>query len=194
MSMSPPPPRPPVPPSPPRTGSHILTLALLLLALIVAVSVVTVWIGLRFLGRGISVNVQERDSGRNVVSIKTPVGNLQVNKGAEISEAQLGLPIYPGAQREREDSAAVNMEFPAQQGVRLSAARFETSDSLEKVERFYRDHIGTEVTKLTPGDRGGRTVLEIKRGGQERIVALERRGTGTRIELIRVNHGPAEAN
>jgi hypothetical protein len=197
MGVNPPqppqPPRGPAGPPPTRTGSHILTIALLLLALIIVVSVATVWVGLRFLARGVSVNVQERDAGRKEVSIKTPVGSMEVSQ--DVNEARLGLPIYPGAERLRDqDSANLNFSFGSEAGLRLVVAKFETPDPPEKVRDFYKQRLGGEVTRFVEKDSEGKTVFEIKRRGQEKIVALESRGGGTRIALVRVNHGPSEVN
>jgi hypothetical protein len=197
MGTSPPqppqPPRGPAGPPPPRTGSHILTIALLFLALIIVVSVATVWVGLRFLARGVSVDVQEHEAGRKEVSIQTPVGSMEVSQ--DVNEARLGLPIYPGAERLRDqDSANLNFSFGGEAGLRLVVAKFETPDPPEKVREFYKQRLGGDVTRFVEKDSEGKTVFEIKRRGQEKIVALESRGGGTRIALVRVNHGPSEVN
>jgi hypothetical protein len=197
MGTSPPqppqPPRGPAGPPPPGTGSHILTIGLLFLALIIVVSVATVWVGLRFLARGVSVNVQERDAGRKEVSIKTPVGSMEVSQ--DVNEARLGLPIYPGAERMKDqDSANLNFSFGREAGLRLVIAKFETPDPPEKVREFYKQRLGGDVTRFVEKDSQGKTVFEIKRRGQEKIVALESHDGGTRIALVRVNHGPSEVN
>jgi len=193
MDTSPQPPHGPAAPPPPRTGSHIVMIVLLLLALIIVVSVATVWVGLRFITRGVSVNVQDGDSGRKEVSIKTPVGSMEVSQ--DVDESRLGLPIYPGAQRLKDqDSANVNFSFGGETGLRLVVAKFETPDPLGKVRDFYKQRLGGDVTRFVEKDSEGKTVFEIKRSGQEKVVALESRGGGTRIALVRVNHGPTEAN
>jgi hypothetical protein len=166
---------------------------LLVLALIIVVSVMTVWIGLRFIARGVKVNVAEGGAGKKEVSIKTPVGSLEVNQ--DVNESRLGLPIYPGAQRLKDQgSANVNISIGDEQGVRVVAAKFETADSLEKVTDFYKQRLGAEVTKFTEKNHEGHTVFEIKRRGQEKIVALHEAGLMTQIELVRVIHGPGETN
>ena len=171
MSTLPQSPRPPAAPPPPRTGSHLLTISLLVLALIIVVSVLTVVIGIRFLARGVKVNVAEGEAGKKEVSIKTPVGSLEVTQ--DVNEARLGLPIYPGAQRSQDQgSANVNIAFGNEGGVRVVAAKFQTADSLEKVRDFYKQRLGREVTKFTQRNREGHSVFEIKRKGQEKIVAI----------------------
>ncbi len=76
----------------------------------------------------------------------------------------------------------------------MVAAKFQTADSLEKVRDFYKQRLSSEVTKFTEKNQDGSTVFEIKRQGQEKIVAIHGAGPMTQIELVRVIHGPAETN
>jgi hypothetical protein len=178
---------------PPRTGGHWLAIAVLGLALIVLVSVITIWVGVRFLARGVSVNVDESGAGAKKVSIKTPVGSLDVAQDVDVG--RLGLPVYPGAARVKGgESATVNMTFGDKANLRVLAAKFETEDDIEKVRDFYMTRLGDSVTKFTDRDREGNTVFELKKAGQERVVALHRKGTGTEINLVRVVHGTDETN
>jgi hypothetical protein len=193
MSSTPLPPRAPVPPPPPRTGSHVVAIALLILALIILVSGMAVWIGLRYLSQHVQVQVAESGRGKKEVSIKTPLGSLEVQK--DVNEARLGLPIYPGAKRVTDnDSATVSLDFPGEQNVRILVAKFETPDKREKVTDFYKERLGSEVTKFTEKDQEGKTAFEIKRHDLEKVVALENSGVGTRIVLVRVSHTPDEGN
>ncbi len=192
MSTTPQPPRPPVPPQPPRAGSHVLAIVLLILALIVLVSAAAVWTGLRFLSRTVQVRVEEHGGEKKEVTVKTPAGSFEVTKN--VDEARLGLPIYPGAKPVRDKNAALNMNFGGEEGVRLVVGKFETSDPIEKVKDFYEQRVGSQVTKFTETDSEGKTVFEIKRKDQEKIVALKSMRGGTRIELVRVVHGHPEVN
>jgi hypothetical protein len=193
MATSPQPPRPPTPPPPPRTGSHLVAIALLFLALIVLVAGMALWVGVRYLSHAVKVQVQEGASGRREVAIQTPLGSLEVQ--GDVNEARLGLPIYPGATRVRDKgSATVSLDFPGDEAVRIVAAKFETPDSLEKVKAFYKDRLGNEVTKYVEKTQEGKTVFEMKGRGQDKVVALEEKGTGTVIALVRVTHGAQETN
>ncbi len=184
MSATPNPPRPPVPPQPPRSGSHIVAIALLVLLLIVIVSAITLWTGLRMLSRTVQVRVDEGAGGKKEVSIKTPVGSLEVGQG--VDEARLGLPIYPGARRLKEEGATVNLDLPGETNVRVVVGKFETPDPLEKVRDFYKQRLGDEVTKYRDRGPDGKTVFEIKHTGREKVVALVSTPSGTRIELVQV--------
>jgi hypothetical protein len=189
MATTPQPPRPPVPP---RTGSHVIAIALLTLALIVTVCGLAVWIGLRFLSRTVKVQVEDSGGGNKAITIKTPVGSLDV--GGEVDEGRLGLPVYPGAIRMKKEGAKVDIDLPGEESVRVLAAVFETPDELETVREFYKNRLGSEVTKFTEKNHEGKTVFEIRRHGQEKIVALRHTGSGTRIEMARVTHGREETN
>ena len=192
MPTVPQPPQPPVAPAPARPGSNVLTIVLLLLALIVVVSGLVLWGGLKFLSHNIRVNVQESKVGKEV-SVETPMGAINVKK--EVNEAQLGLPIYPGAVRLKgQDSATVNMSFGGADGFRLVVGKFQTSAPIDKVRGFYHDRLGGEVTKFTQKDGEGKTVFEIKHDKLEKVVALKATTAGTEIDLVNVNHGKEEGN
>ena len=222
MGTTPQPPRPPIPPhppGPPRSGSNVLGIVLLILALVVVLAGTAVWMGLRFMARGVHVQVNDQGGDKKQVSIKTPFGGIEVNKNAEISETTLGLPMYPGAHAVNDEgSASVSLGLPGQTNLRIVAGKFETSDSLEKVKGFYRDRLTAKDGALTEENKpgffdddqwnhrdenygnyvgkgsDGKTVFEIKRKDSERVVALKSEGDGTRIELVRINFGAAEAN
>lgn len=193
MATSPQATRPPMAPAPPRSGSHILLIVLLVLALVILVSAVTLWTGMRFLSSAVKVHVDESAAGKKEVSIDTPVGSLEVH--TDVTEGQLGLPIYPGATRlKNQDSATVNLGLPGEQQVHIVAAKFDTADPSEKVRDFYKKRLGSDVTNFKDRDSEGKTVFEIKRDNQEKIVSIEPTGTGTRIALVHVTHGPNETN
>jgi hypothetical protein len=193
MATNPQPPRPPAPPQPPGSRSNLVAIALLFLALVVLVGCIGVWVGLRFLSNAVHVQVAKEDSGKKEVSIKTPLGSLEVNK--DVNEASLGLPIYPRATRIKEHgSATVSIDIADEEKVRVLAVKFETPDSVDKVIAFYHDRLGNEVTKFKEKDESGKTVFEIKHDQQDKIVSLKSSGDKTVIELVRVSEGKSEAN
>jgi hypothetical protein len=168
----------------------------LVLALIALVSGIAVWTGLRFLSRTVRVQVEEGGAGKKAVSINVPggkIGSIEVQH--DVNEDSLGLPIYPGATRVKDkDSATVNLGLGGEAGVRILAAKFETSDSLERVKAFYKEHLGSEVTKFTDQGSEGKTTFEIKTHNLEKVVALEGAGSRTLIQLVRVSFGKNESN
>ena len=210
---------PPAPPRPRTSGGKVIGIALLVLVLIILLSGLAIWGGLRFLAHGVKVHVNDEGSGSKQVSIKTPFGGLEVNKNSGVSEASLGLPLYPGAQRASgEDSASITLGFPGSAGLHIVAGKFDTPDSIDKVKAFYQDRLTASDGPFTPKDRiesertdagldrgemgnfvgpgdDGKTVFKIKRHGDERLVALKNRWSGgTRIEVVRVAGRDGEAN
>ena len=202
MSTSPQPPRspippqappPPVAPQPPRSGSNVVAIALLVLALIVLVSGIAVWTGLRFLSHNLSVQVKEQGGSQKDVAINTPIGSMEVHK--DVNTDNLDLPIYPGAIRIKDkDSATVNFAFGGEAGVRIMAARFETTDSPEAVKSFYKEHLGSAVTKFTDHGLTGKSSFEIKDKDLEKVVEIGTEGAKTVIKLVRIAVGKGESN
>jgi hypothetical protein len=94
---------------------------------------------------GCKVHVDKDSQGQEkTVQVDTPFGGVHVNTD-QVSAADLGLPIYPGAQAITNDgkhkSADVHMGF-GQWELRVKAASFSTGDSEEKVTDFYRKALG----------------------------------------------------
>lgn len=193
MSTIPQAPRPPLPPEPPKPRSNILAIVLLLLALIVLSVGIAAWVGLRLISSAVHVKVADEGGENKGVSIKTPLGSLEVNK--DISPAGLGLPIYPGATRIKDqDSATVNIDIANAPKVHVLAGKFETADPLDKVIAYYHEHLDKEVTKFTEKNEEGKTVFEIKRDKLQKVVTLANTGDKTVIELVHVSEGNEEAN
>jgi hypothetical protein len=165
----------------------------LVLALIVLVSGIAVWTGLKFLSHSLRVQVEEREGHNKEVSINTPVGSIEVQR--EVDEDSLGLPLYPGAMRVKDkDSAAVNLGFAGEAGAHVLVAKFETADSFERVKAFYKERLGSHVTKFTEHGSYGQTSFEIETHNLIEVVALEGAGSHTIIKLVRVSFGKTEGN
>jgi hypothetical protein len=185
---------PPQPSQPPElSNKHTIGMALIIVGLIIGSAILMIWIGLRFLV-GIRHDVaSEKDDAGQTVTIRTPVGSLEVQE--EVNKVRLGLPIYPGAvQAKSSGSATIKLQLPNDQALRVWTAKYETSDSLEQVARFYDQQLRQEGVQPQASQRAGKTVYEIKQGDEERIVALERHGDQTSIQLARIVHGASGPN
>ena len=94
---------------------------------------------------GCRVHVDKGANGEEKrVQVDTPFGGVHVNTD-QVSAADLGVPVYPGAQAVSKDgkhkSADVHMGF-GEWELRVKAASFSTPDSEEKVTDFYRKALG----------------------------------------------------
>src|SRR6478735_3214700 len=89
---------------------------------------------------GCRVHVDKGANGEEkTVQVDTPFGGVHVNTD-QVSAADLGVPIYPGAQAISKDgkhkSADVHMGF-GEWELRVKAASYSSADSEDKVTDFY---------------------------------------------------------
>jgi hypothetical protein len=94
---------------------------------------------------GCRVNVQKDENGQEKkVQVDTPFGSVHVNTD-ETTAADLGLPVYPGAEAVRGDdkdkSADVHLGF-GEWELRVRAVNYATPDSKEQVTAFYKKAMG----------------------------------------------------
>lgn len=94
---------------------------------------------------GCKVHVDKGANGEDKnVQVDTPFGGVHVNTG-QTSAADLGLPVYPGAQvvpdKDNDKSADVHMGFGRWE-LRVKAVNYSTADSQDKVEAFYKKALG----------------------------------------------------
>lgn len=137
--------------------------------------------------------------------------SLGVDVGDKATSKALGLPAYPGAKpyKDHEDdtsAADIGISTPLF-GLRVAAAKLETPDKPEKVARFYRDALAKhgevlECPDKSTGaskrkkrddaltcddDHSHSLVYKVGTKNDQRIVAIDRHGDGTRFSLVRVD-------
>ncbi len=94
---------------------------------------------------GCRVHVDKSANGdEKSVQVDTPFGGMHVNTG-QTTAADLGLPLYPGAQivagKDNDKSADVHMGF-GEWELRVKAVNYATSDGQAKVQEFYKKALG----------------------------------------------------
>lgn len=120
------------------------------IALLVAGFTVVAWLG------GCRVRTEKGENGEDKsVQIDTPFGGVHVNTN-QTTAADLGLPLYPGAEVVKDDdnhqSADVHMGFGEWQ-LRVRAVSYATSDSQDKVADFYKKALGRFGDVITCQDK-----------------------------------------
>jgi hypothetical protein len=161
-------------------------------------------------------SVNKQGEGNNEkVDIKSPFGNIKVNKQA--TAADTGLPVYAGArimpnEKGNDSTANVNIDSPYG-GVKVIVAKYESDDAQEKVLTFYRDQLkksfGTVVEchgesgeSVNPKDEDDDTDRPVSCGNQDttsktvqlktgtthkqHIVVVKPRSNGSEIDLVYV--------
>lgn len=133
------------PPPAPAKNSSAVKIILIVLGVFVGMGILTgaaVLFGIWGISRAVKV-----DQSGEKVSITTPMGNMTVDK-APVTEAELGIPIYPGAEGEQG-----NLRLGNSQGS-MDTFVFRTSDSPQQVIDFYRGKLGEKTDYVVTGQGG----------------------------------------
>jgi hypothetical protein len=94
---------------------------------------------------------KDADGQEKTVQVDTPFGGVHVNTD-QTTAADLGLPVYPGAEVVKDDdnhkSADVHLGFGEWQ-LRVRAVSYSTSDPQDKVTEFYKKALGRYGNVIT---------------------------------------------
>jgi hypothetical protein len=127
---------------------------------------------------GLSRAVQVDPSGESV-NIATPMGAMTMGR-TEVTEAELGLPIYPGAEGEQG-----SFRIGTAQGS-MGTFVFRTPDSPEEVLNFYRSQLGETVDVVTTGQGG---ILTSSTGDREGYMITVGRDDSDNMTVISIVRG-----
>jgi hypothetical protein len=164
-----------------------------------------------FLLSACSVNVKKNEQGQDKnVDIRTPFGEINVDKGADVKDT--GLPVYAGARLKRDtdqDKKSANVNISSFGfGLKVVALEYESDDAPSKIIAFYKDQLKKYGTVLEchthgsnysydkdgkseelrcEGDNNGKTV-ELKAGKRDdqHIVSVDSEGKGSKFALVYV--------
>jgi hypothetical protein len=129
-----------------------------------------------------NVSVDER-AGK--VTIKTDKGSLTMGQTPKVTEAQLGIPIYPGAEHEQGGFSLESEKGAVQTFV------FKTSDSVAQVTEFYKSRLGEKAETSVASDDSAVFALNNHAGSDYLItVATEQDENKTVITVTRTRKGP----
>jgi hypothetical protein len=128
-----------VPPTaiPPKSGSSTLKIVLIVVAVIFGLGILGMGT-IFFVGYRIAKNMHIDPNGQ--VTMSTPGGTVVATPAENLTAADLGVDIYPGAESTH---GGMRTEMPSGsmvQGV------FVTSDSPEQVVAFYKDRLGSTAS------------------------------------------------
>jgi ribosomal protein L40E len=147
---------------PPTSGSSTLKIVLIVVAVIIGLGILVIG-ALGFIGYRIAKNVHVDPSGR--MTMNTPAGTITTTPVDNVTEADLGVEIYPGAQSTQ---GSMKMEMPNGSGV---TGAFLTSDSPAQVLAFYKDKLGSAATVIS---FLGSTTMRLTISRQESIQVMIR--------------------
>ncbi|MGD0681608.1 MAG: hypothetical protein ABR990_06115 [Terracidiphilus sp.] len=123
--------------APAKSGSSTLKIILIVVAIVFGLFILGLG-AIGFIGYRIVKNTHVDSNGK--VTMNTPIGTITTTPADNISAAELGVEIYPGAQSTH---GSARMELPNGSGV---VGAYLTSDSPAQVLAFYKDKLGPAAT------------------------------------------------
>jgi len=156
-----------------------LLVAFLILA---ALAVVGVFVAGMYIADNIHVK-KTRGAHGETVQVETPVGTMRVQEHKNLDPKLIGVPVYPGAQREDTHGAAASFDFSfdsAHKEFTVLAVEFSTDDSVDKVKAFYQRELPHWIISHS---YRGHFQMEYTENGYKRIVAISEKRGKTHIGL-----------
>jgi hypothetical protein len=174
----------PTPPPAPKSSGSALKIILIVFAIIVVIGILGV-ATVGFIGYRIAKRSHVSQEG-NHVKVETPFGTVESSNDPEKAAKDLGIDIYPGAQVQK--SGASSAAFG---GVRTVAARFETSDPVDKVCSFYKSRFPSAMVSSSDQNR-----CSIVSNDPKNMVTInvEARGDTTQFQITNVSKKTASSN
>jgi hypothetical protein len=136
-----------------------------------------------------SIKVHETGSGHDV-QVDTPFGSVHVSHNHDGRPETGGMPLYPGAKPLKDrDNAVVDLSsFFGDQDLHIVAGKWETSDPIDKVQKYYED----KFPDMSVIQHQGKVEMHGVNGRGKRVVVLYDHGNSTEISLASV--GEPKAN
>ena len=166
----------PIPPAP--SGSSTVKIILIVVAVIFGLGLLASMAFMFGIWR-LSHSVRVGRAGDVIVA--TPNGTISTGDASGVTEADLGVPIYPGASR-REGG----MQIRSATGSMITVV-FSTPDPVSKVVDFYRDKLGNNTSVIQSGTGAVISAGEQNKQGVVITVGTDNGsdGGGTKIAIMR---------
>lgn len=139
-----------------------------------------------------SIRVRHEDtSNGGRVEVDTPIGSVRVDARDKLDPESVGIPVYPGADREyrHNGGAIVDLAWNDKDRKSLSivTADYTTSDPPEKVREFYRARLPHWIFEQK---LDGDCKIEYSHEGYKRVIAINEQRNRTHIAIAAVGDPP----
>jgi len=128
----------------------------------------------------IRIREQPTQSGKRVC-VETPFGSVGVDARDNLVPDIGNIPIYPGAERDKQDSGGAVVDIDWGSGERklsVAAAKYSTSDSVRQVREWYR-------ARLLDWSVSDKEMIHIE-GGLKRVISIKSHDGRTRIGIATI--------
>ena len=168
-----------VPPPPPATsGNTVLKIVLIVIGIFVLFGMMLAG-AIGFTAYRLAKGAHKDSNGN--VSISTPSGTITTGSSANISEADLGTALYPGAISSGQGS--MNMKTP--NGSMVTAV-YTSTDPSDKIVAFYKEKLGDQAS-IVQNSNG--TVLSSGEKDKDNIViTVTPQSSSSKIAIIHVTN------
>ena len=172
----------------PKSGNALKIILITLAVLLVLIGGTVAVVGFMF-RRAVSniVQVNEGKDGQPNVVLDIP-GVPKISAGGTVSEEQLGVPLYPNAQQEKDGTTSVSMSGGTQGW--LGVAAYRTNDPIQEVVAFYREKLGSDVEFAESSRDGKKSAvfqLQSAKGWRMVTVAEDESESITKIVIASVS-------
>lgn len=117
--------------------------------------------------------------------IETPLGDIGVDARDSLNPEAVGVPVYPGAVREHDNSGGAFVDFDWKGGghkhLSVVGASFKTADSVQQVRDFYHERLPHWIFAKESGQD---CRIEFSKEGYKRIIAINQRDGQTHIGIV----------
>jgi hypothetical protein len=164
-----------VPPPPVTSGNTVLKIVLIVVGVFVLLGVIiagVIGVGVYKIARSV-----HKDPSGNV-SISTPGGTITTGQSANLSAADLGVDLYPGATT---GEGSMNMKTP---NGSMVTAIYLSPDPSDKIVAFYKEKLGDQAS-IVQTSHG--TVLS---AGEKNnvVVTITPEGSSSKIAIVHVTN------
>jgi len=166
-----------VPPPPTTSGNTVLKIVLIVIGVFVLLGVIVAGV----IGVGVYKMAKSvhKDSSGNV-SINTPGGSITTGLNANVTAADLGVDLYPGATT---GEGSMNMKSP--NGSMVTAV-YLSPDPSDKIVSFYKEKLGDQASIVQTSNG---TVLSAGQKDKDNIViTITSDGSSSKITIVHVTN------
>lgn len=130
-----------------KKGPSALVIVLIVIGVVIVLGAGAMFMGLWFVARSVDV-----DTSSGEVTVRTPGGTMKVAESKSVTEAELGVPFYPGAEQQTGGSWEMS---GGEGGGSMRTVTFHTEDEPAKVMAFYKEKFAGRTTSVFESAEGG---------------------------------------
>jgi hypothetical protein len=166
-----------VPPPPTTSGNTVLKIVLIVVGVFVLLGVVVAGV----IGVGVYKIAKSARKDRNGnVSISTPGGTITTGQSANVSAADLGVDLYPGA-----TTGEGSMNMQTANGSVVTAV-YLSSDPSDKIVAFYKEKLGDQASIVQT--RNGTVLSAGEKNKDNVVITITPEGSSSKIAIVHVTN------